>query len=590
MYRPDSHDHRRSRSTSSTVIGDEKSTDTSRVQSFLADSQASSPRLSFDQQWDVNTSKDAFHVLGPHISSFSNRPFPDMDSQDTVTAEEPTKADRLSMKEAEEVEELSSTSDVEKAKPGPPPAVGFWHPGLAQTRKEVFRRYSGTLLTLCVAIMGILSIYWGVLFDVKRNLHKATVVVVSFEGTGEYQSYTPIVGPWVWAACEREMASHYDHLGFIQKDPADYNYDPDQVRLSVFEEETWAAIIINANATALLRQAVETGNASYDPLGAALMVYNQARDIESYNFYIVPVLRRVIYEVTTTFATHWARQVFADTTLNSSIYTQSPQAISPAIGFTTLNLRPFDPPSAIPTITIGLIYLIIIAFFSFTFFIPTHMKFILPNPLSPHPPLKFPQLIIYRWCATITAYFFLAMAYSLVSLAFQIPFSNTVPPAPSPLNVNGHWSPIEPISNANYLGHATFFVYFLLNFVGMAALGLTCENMAMLLSALSPLPFSALFLIWWVITNVSTGFYAIELASGFYRWGYAWPLRHIVAGSKTLVFGTKSDLGLNFGVLLAWVAVGTLLFPIACWVMRWKSIKDRQRAAELARKVEAMKS
>jgi len=485
----------------------------------------------------------------------------------------------------------ADTIDEEKARSVPPTAVGFWHVALAQTRKEVFFKYIETLFILCIAIMAILSIYWGVLFDVKEKLHKVKVAVVSFEGTpGLYEAYTPLVGPFIRTACQAEMDSHYDHLGFVFVDPADFNYDPIQVRLAVFEEEYWAAIIINANATALLQEAVATGNTSYDPLGAAQIVYNQARDIESYNFYIVPVLGRLALEITSTFAATWASSVFANTTLDIATYSRAPQAVSPGISFTLLNLRPFDPPSAIPTITIGLIYLIIIAFFSFTFFIPTHMKFILPNPTNPHPPLKFAQLILYRWLATITAYFFLSLSYSLVSLAFQIPFNHTPPPNPSPLNDgHGHWTPTEPILSANYLGHATFPVYFLLNFTGMAALGLTCENMAMFLSALSPLPYSALFLIWWVITNVSTGFYAIELASDFYKWGYAWPLRHIVEGSKTLVFGTKSRLAVNFGVLLAWVLVGSLLFPVACWVMRWKAGKDRRRAAEAAKKLGEVK-
>lgn len=481
--------------------------------------------------------------------------------------------------------------DEEKATPSPPSAVGFWHADLAQTRKDVLLKYMKTLLILCVSIMAILSIYWGVLFDVKEKLPHATVAVVSFEGTpGPYESYTPLIGPFVRAACQAEMDSRPDHLGFVFVEPAAFNNDPIQARLAVFKEEYWAAVIINANATALLQEAVAIGNASYDPTGVATIVYNQARDIESYNFYIVPVLGRLALRIQATFAPQWAQSVFNNSTLDAATYSRAPQAVSPGISFTLLNLRPFDPPSAIPTITIGLIYLIIIAFFSFTFFIPTHMKFVLPNPASPHPPLKFYQLIIYRWCATITAYFFLSMSYSLVSLAFQIPFSNTAPPVPSPLNDgNGHWIPTEPIISANYLGHATFFVYFLLNFIGMAALGLTCENMAMFLSALSPLPYSALFLIWWVITNVSTAFYAIELASDFYRWGYAWPLRHIVEGSKTLVFGTRSRLGLNFGVLLAWVVLGTCLFPVACWVMRWKSVKDRRRAAEAAKKLQETK-
>lgn len=470
-------------------------------------------------------------------------------------------------------------SEDEEAGPSTPPKpVGFWHGDLRATRRQVLRKYTLTLLTLCVAVLAILSIYWGVLVDVKQNLHKASVAVVSFEGQAPYQEYTPVITPFIRQALDAEIASRPDHLGFQFRDPSEFDNDPTRVRLAVFKEEYWAAIIIHANATALLTQAVQRGNSSYDPRGAATIVYNQARDIESYNFYVIPVLDRVTYQITTTFGRSWTQQVLNNASYDARVYARAPQALSPGIAFTSINLRPFDPPTAIPTVTIGLIYLIIIAFFSFTFFIPTHMKFVLPNPLSPHPPLRFRQLIVYRWCATIVAYFFLSLSYSLVSLAFQIPFSHSPPAA---LEVDGHWTPTSSIRNANYLGHGTWPTYWLLNFIGMAALGLTCENMAMFLNALSPLPFSALFLIFWVITNVSTGFYAIELASDFYKWGYAWPLRHIVEGSKTLVFGTRSQLGLNFGVLIAWVVVGTVLFPVACWCMRWKAMKDRRKAAEL---------
>lgn len=577
-----------SQSTSSTYTAEDDKP-TAYASDFVCEDCLSTDN-SNEKSIDHAAGKDLFHVerrdVFPGITRFGSMRH-HARSADTM---QPILLDEV---DSEDINEADSEDiiDEEKAKPSPPAAVGFWHAGLAHTRKEVFFRYIQTLFILCIAIMGILAIYWGVLYDVKDKLHTAHVAVVSFEGTpGPYESYTPLIGPFVREACQQEMDSHYDHLGFVFVDPSEFDNDPIRARLAVYDEQYWAAIIIHANATALLTEAVLTGNTSYDPFGAAQIIYNQARDIESYNFYVVPVLSSLALRITSTFSTQWAQSVFNNDTFDVATYSRVPQAVSPGISFTLLNLRPFDPPTAIPTITIGLIYLIIIAFFSFTFFIPTHMKFILPNPLSPHPPLKFSQLIIYRWCATITAYFFLSLSYSLVSLAFQIPFSHTPPPIPSPLNDgNGHWTPTEPITNANYLGHATFFVYFLLNFVGMAALGLTCENAAMFLSAMSPLPFSALFLIFWVITNVSTGFYAIELASDFYKWGYAWPLRHIVEGSKTLVFGTKSRLGLNFGVLLAWVVVGSCLFPFACWVMRWKSVKDRRKAAELAAKVAEMK-
>jgi hypothetical protein len=88
----------------------------------------------------------------------------------------------------------------------------------------------------------------------------------------------------------------------------------------------------------------------------------------------------------------WTKQVQAQaafTALLSNI-PKAPQAISPAIGFSTFDLRRFFPPVATPAITIGLIYLIIIAFFSFTSYLPHHMKFI---SCHGHRPLKFPQYI-----------------------------------------------------------------------------------------------------------------------------------------------------------------------------------------------------
>ncbi len=206
----------------------------------------------------------------------------------------------------------------------------------------------------------------------------------------------------------------------------------------------------------------------------------------------------------------WAKQVLAKAASNTTLLTNmqnAPQAISPAIRFSTFDLRPFFPPVATPAITIGLIYLIIIAFFSFTFYLPHHMKFI----SSPgHPPLKFPQYIVWRWMATVAAYFFLSWAYSIISLAFQIPFS--APPGP-------HTELAQP---ANKYYDASFVVYWMVNWVGMIALGLACENVAMLIGQ----PWTALWLIFWVITNVSTAFYSIDLAPHFYYFAFAWPLHN----------------------------------------------------------------
>lgn len=116
---------------------------------------------------------------------------------------------------------------------------------------------------------------------------------------------------------------------------------------------------------------------------------------------------------------------------------------------------------------------------------PHHTKFLTPTPKTSHKTLKFPQLIVWRLCTSFTAYFFLSLFYSFVSLAFQINFS--APPG----------SETEVVSPATGYGHASFMVFWMLNWVGMGALGLACENVAMIVGQ----PWAALWLIFWVISN-----------------------------------------------------------------------------------------
>ncbi|OQV09076.1 hypothetical protein CLAIMM_13254 [Cladophialophora immunda] len=386
----------------------------------------------------------------------------DRSDQSSSTLAEKDEEHGQPSKDPEEIYSLRPTS-----------TAGFFDPCLSQTRRAVFLKYSWTLTLLCGFVLGVLSIYWGVLFRVRENLRSATIAVVDFDATSPpYETVEPIVGRFVQAAIVHERVSQRYPLGYEFLDPRTFGYDPVAVRLAVHEEKYWGAIIVNNNATALLRLAVENGNTSYDPFGAGAVVVNQARDIESYNQYITPVLTRLASDISFAFGRNWTQSVLKNDTLAKGIYCNAPQALSPGVGFSIFNLRPSDPPTAIPAVSIGLIYLIIIAF-SFGFLVSTHMKFVLEQPSNTHPPLNFIHLVIWRYLSTVTAYFFLSFCYSLVSLAFQIPFSERPPPGQS------SWLQTNVANNANHFGRATFVVYWMLNWLGMTALGLACENVAM---------------------------------------------------------------------------------------------------------------
>lgn len=464
-------------------------------------------------------------------------------------------------------EESPGSSDAEaggspKGKPvGPPPPVGFWHDGLKNTRIEVLKAWLKTTLILAVFILGVLSMYWAVLYHVNENVASLTIFVVDFDGMAPYTDVSPQIGPLVVQTTESRLAAPKPHLGYQTVPASHFENDPLNVRQEVFDQKAWAAIVINANATALLQQAVQMGNTSYDPLGACQIYWVEARDQDTIHAHVAPEIQSLAASITSNFGAQWTRQVLENTSIPITNLEAAPQALSPAIGFSIFNLRPFDPPVTLPAVSIGLIYLIIISFFSFAFYMPTHMKFLIP---AGHPPLQFNQFIIYRWFATMAAYLFMSLSYSLISLAFQIPFNR--PTAPG----------TEVAHNPDSYGAATFVVYWMINWIGMVALGLACENVAMIIGQ----PWTAMWLIFWVISNVSTSFYALDLTPKFYYWGYAWPLHQIVEASRSTLFDLHSRIGLNFGVLFAWAAVNSLFFPFCCYFMRWKTQKQKQKEME----------
>ena len=223
--------------------------------------------------------------------------------------------------------------------------------------------------------MIVLSLYWAALFHVEQNLSALKVAVVSFDAQSPpYASTEPLVGRTVEQAARQQAQMLTGVIGFEVHDPSEFEFDPIAVRQSVYDEKYWAAIIVNNNATALLQRAVSEGNRTYDPLGAMQVVYVQARDEASYANYITPQLNSFTTNIQARFGEQWISQVLSDPSLDPATYSQAPQALSPAIGVSTFNLRPFQPPQAIPAVTVGLIYLIIIAFFNFAFVWHLHLQ------------------------------------------------------------------------------------------------------------------------------------------------------------------------------------------------------------------------
>jgi hypothetical protein len=196
-----------------------------------------------------------------------------------------------------------------------------------------------------------------VFFHLPQNVAALGVYVVDFDGIPPYDTgNAPLVGPTAVQLGE-EVVKITGSPGYQFLPPSQFNNDPIQVRQAVYDFKAWAAIIINPNATAMLYSAINTGNTSYDPMGAMSLVFTDSRDDTMWYDFLLPQVSMLMTEITSQVGQQWAKMVLqnaSDPAVLKNIQAV-PQALSPAVGFSQYNLRPFYPYTAIPAVSIGLI-------------------------------------------------------------------------------------------------------------------------------------------------------------------------------------------------------------------------------------------
>ena len=182
--------------------------------------------------------------------------------------------------------------------------------------------------------------------------------------------------------------------------------------------------------------------------------------------------------------------------------------------------------------------------------------------------LRLTQLLALRILTPFVTYFFLSAFYAMLTLAFQAPFSR-------------------------YYGHAGFVIYWMLSWVGMLALGGAMEAMITLLGP-------AFMCVCRLLATADTGSsFFVRIAAlatadrtagpldhrqrldcvlsdrhvrglltdgthdgrlpGVFAYGRGMPFAQVKATVQALLLNTKNEIGLNFGVLIAWAAVSMLV-------------------------------
>ncbi|KAK6967143.1 DUF3533 domain-containing protein [Favolaschia claudopus] len=388
----------------------------------------------------------------------------------------------------------------------------------------------GGIGALIIVIFSCFSIYWGALWQSPH--HPLPGWIVDFDGG--------VVGQAVSSALSNIPAATKG-VKWSVVPASQFSGGPVQVQNEIVQEKTWYAVTINAGASANLAAAVAAADASYNSSLAITYIGSEARNENIYRLHtamITAQLQTIAYQFSLDFLRNISSSPNATTLLSTA-----PQLVARPIYFSTHNLRPFDIPVATAVTFVGLIYLLILSFF--VVMVASGARAASGYEAN----LTLRSIILLRLVTSFIAYFFIALFYTLLSRAFQLPFDRR-------------------------FGQAGLVIFWMLNWIGMLATGLALEAMITLLTV----RFVPFFLIIWIITNVSVCFFPLPVLPHLYRYGYAFPFYNISRSVRAIVFGTKNDVGLNFGVLIAWVALSCLTLPLFQWIMRRRTVPAQRNA------------
>lgn len=214
-------------------------------------------------------------------------------------------------------------------------------------------------------------------------------------------------------------------------------------------------------------------------------------------------------------------------------------------GYELINLRPFSAPVVEALAEIGMI---LICIFSF---ILTMANSALRPIVSNHLALR--SYCLMRVLIPLLAYLPLSLSFALINLPFHVPFSS--PTSPNQLI-------LDPSDTALYKqGGRGFFLFWTLCYLLMAGLGLATEFAIGVLT----IKFAPFFLVTIIITNVSVVEWPSELMPGIFKYGRAWPFYNASQAFRTIVFSTKSHLGTNIPVLVAWAVVSVITVGVSTY-------------------------
>ncbi|KDQ49509.1 hypothetical protein JAAARDRAFT_42827 [Jaapia argillacea MUCL 33604] len=409
-------------------------------------------------------------------------------------------------------------------------------PETSRARANYLKALIGGVLATSLIIWAALPIYWGALWKPINGAHNMNGWIVDYDGGEIGQAVTQAL---------LSVSGPKNFMSF-QVVPASQFPSPSDLAAAILDEKAWMGIAINSGASNALIGAAGSASSSYNGSLAITVYAVEARNENAYRNILAPMINGVLQSFSQQFAIQFAHQLVSQNVNVTAILTNAPNIITQPVYYTIDNIRPFNVPVASAVDFVGLIYLLILSFFTTNIH---YQAFAIISDLDRR--LTLPSLLKLRLLGPILSYFVLSLSYALVSLAFKVPFSN-------------------------WFGNAGFLIYWMLSWMAMSALGLALEAVLTLVT----IKFTPFFLIIWLIVNVSVSLFPIQILPTIFRYGFATPFYNVSRAVRAIVFGTKNDVGLNFGVQFIWIAISCCTLVLFQSWMRARAVRMEKERVE----------
>ncbi|KAG2368326.1 hypothetical protein BDR07DRAFT_1391088 [Suillus spraguei] len=360
--------------------------------------------------------------------------------------------------------------------------------------------------------------------------------------------------PIYWAALGRSYNNIHNLSGYVVNitgleqmswlilDASQFPGGPDEVAQALLDHKCWAAVTINPQASSNLNASINTADASYNTSQAMTAYLTSGRNENIYNIFqqVTSILTTTSY----TFALSSSQSLALRSDISTLLKTAPLLVIQP-LAFTIDDLRPFNVPVASAVDYVGLIYLLILANQLLAARVESGFE----------KRLRLGPLILIRLLWPVTLYFFVSCDFSVLELRSDLWIFRS-------------------------FGHAGFVIYWMMSWCSMSALGLALESMITILT----LKFTPIFLILWIISNVSVAFYPIEILPAVFRYGFAMPFYNVSSTVRAIILAPRMRVfGLNFGVQFSWILISCITLPIFQWLVRRRQVKAWEASQRAAR-------